>query len=138
MQSFTTILGKRGPKIKLMPGAAQKIFDEVKQHPPRRCAVAFFDQLGAETICNGEPVIMEHVLKQARLAFCRGHDTRAVFSPPARGGGLHRLLSRGSGDAHGERFTLGHSAADKTDSGIHGGLSSQWSAQGLGGFAVMV
>ncbi|MDR1011423.1 MAG: hypothetical protein LBM04_09940 [Opitutaceae bacterium] len=72
MQSFTTILETRGLKTKLIPGVAQKIFDEVKQLPPRRCAVAFLDQLGAETICNGEPIIMEHVLKQARLAFCRG------------------------------------------------------------------
>lgn len=72
LRSFTATLEARGLKIKSVAGDASTILAEVRQQPAARCAVAFLDQLGAETICNCEPVIMEQVMKQARVAFCRG------------------------------------------------------------------
>jgi hypothetical protein len=56
----------------LVKGNARAIKEEASRHTAGHCAVAFLDQLGAETICSEDPTIIEQLMINARVAFCRG------------------------------------------------------------------
>jgi hypothetical protein len=72
LRTFSATMEERGLKISLVDGDARALEKQAGQHAAGRCAVAFIDQLGAEIICNEEPVIIERLLRTARIAFCRG------------------------------------------------------------------
>jgi len=60
---------------------ADKLLDQVSQlSKTRPTGLAFIDIFGAERICNESPHIVEAILKQARIAFCRGAIRTPYFN----------------------------------------------------------
>lgn len=70
--SFANIFIERGIDFKFVDPDAAKLLQSATALRPGTVAVAFFDQEGADTICNEEPVIIEELIKRCRVGFCRG------------------------------------------------------------------
>lgn len=72
LKSFEATMREAGLKVSQVAGTAFAIREAAARLPQESTAIAFLDQSGADMICNEEPVIMEEVLAQYRVAFCRG------------------------------------------------------------------
>lgn len=72
MKSFDATLRAAGLEVKTVKGTAAGLRDAALALPGPSTIVAFLDQLGADTICNEEPVVIEEILHHCRMAFCRG------------------------------------------------------------------
>lgn len=72
LKSFSMILTANRLQVLMVRSSAGDIHHAAMNLPRKSYVVAFLDQLGAETICNEEPVIIEEILAHGRLAFCRG------------------------------------------------------------------
>jgi hypothetical protein len=72
MRTFSTTLESHKLRVHLVEGNAQAIKAEASRHAIGHCVVAFLDQLGAEAICSEEPTIIEQLMVNTRVAFCRG------------------------------------------------------------------
>ena len=66
--------------MEVVAGSAQVLLERMLHHGPKIGGVAFLDQIGAETLCNEEPVIIEQIVKVSRLAFCRGRIRIPYFN----------------------------------------------------------
>ncbi|MBC2603783.1 GntR family transcriptional regulator [Puniceicoccus vermicola] len=72
MKSFAATVGTRDLDVRFIEGSAADLHKAALKQPENSTVVAFLDQLGADTICNEEPVIIEQILQHCRVAFCRG------------------------------------------------------------------
>lgn len=70
--TFANTFIERGIDLRFVETDAAAILRQVTSHRAGTVAVAFFDQEGADTICNEEPVIIEELIKRCRVGFCRG------------------------------------------------------------------
>jgi len=73
VKSFLAILARHGLETEVVGSNARLLRDKLA--PLRKksnVVIAFVDQLGADTICNEEPVILSDILESSRVAFCRG------------------------------------------------------------------
>lgn len=72
LKSFTATLEAAGLEVQLVEPSAEALLRAAQDLPQQDCGVAFLDQLGADTICNENPVEIEKLLEFCRVAFCRG------------------------------------------------------------------
>ena len=70
--SFANIFAEHGIDFRYVSPDATALLEQVSSHRPGSVGVAFFDQEGADTICNEEPVLIEELIRRCRVAFCRG------------------------------------------------------------------
>ena len=70
LKNFRRFLGGFGMETEVVEGDAQALLANVRDN--KITAVAFFDQQGANPLCNENPAVIEEISKVARLAFCRG------------------------------------------------------------------
>lgn len=70
--TFANTFIERGIDLRFVETDAAAILKQVGTHRPGTVAVAFFDQEGADIICNEEPVIIEELISRCRVGFCRG------------------------------------------------------------------
>jgi len=67
---FRRFLEGCGMKTRLVEGTASALLENIQGQGVT--VVAFMDQEGADSLCNKNPAIIEHISLTARLAFCRG------------------------------------------------------------------
>lgn len=72
MKSFEATLRSEGIDMRIVAGTADQLRRTALSLSGSSTVVAFLDQLGADTICNEEPVLIAQILKHCRVAFCRG------------------------------------------------------------------
>lgn len=73
LKNFTTILREQGLEPVFTEDSAKHLCNKLAQFKNKRaCAIAFMDQQGADAICNEEPALIEELMRQTRVAFCRG------------------------------------------------------------------
>ena len=73
LKNFSGIMSRQGLEVVFTQNSAQDLRDTLAlSKNKKQCAVAFMDQQGADAICNEEPVIIEQIIEDARIAFCRG------------------------------------------------------------------
>ena len=80
LESFLLLLRGHGLEVEVVAGSAQVLLERVLHYGPKISGVAFLDQIGAETLCNEEPVIIEQILRVSRVAFCRGRIRMPYFN----------------------------------------------------------
>ena len=69
---FLQIMKERAITVQFLEGDALALRAAVASRSAGRCAVAFLDQTGADALCNENPVAMEAIMQESRVAFCRG------------------------------------------------------------------
>jgi len=73
LKNFSAILTQYGLEVVFTKGSAAHLRETLSESNDKKsCVVAFMDQQGADAICNEEPVIIEEIIRQSRVAFCRG------------------------------------------------------------------
>jgi len=81
MKMFTATLAKHGLEVDVCESSASALQHKVSSHRKKaNIGVAFMDQLGADAICNEEPVILEEIINSVRVCFCRGPIRMPYFN----------------------------------------------------------
>ena len=68
---FNTLASKE-IAVRFVNANAATLLAEASRHRKGECAVAFIDQIGADAICNEEPVLIEELIRVCRVGLCRG------------------------------------------------------------------
>jgi len=80
MKNFFATLQSNGLEVQMVKSSAQTIRETVYRCGAKASGVAFLDQVGADEICNEEPVILEEIVHSSRIAFCRGRIRIPYFN----------------------------------------------------------
>ncbi len=80
MNNCMTTLQSSGLKTQMVKCSAKTIREEVHRRGAKSSGVAFLDQVGADEVCNEEPVILEEIMHMSRIAFCRGRIRVPYFN----------------------------------------------------------
>ena len=80
MKNFIATLQGNGLKAQMVKCSAKTIRETVHRCGAKSSGVAFLDQVGADEVCNEEPVILEEIMHMSRIAFCRGRIRIPYFN----------------------------------------------------------
>lgn len=72
LEAFRSHMHQHGIEVVVVEGTAHALHARIKNTRDGLGGVAFLDQAGAEEICVYQPSIIEELLKETRVAFCRG------------------------------------------------------------------
>ncbi|MGB8353418.1 MAG: hypothetical protein WCD79_05995 [Chthoniobacteraceae bacterium] len=70
LKNFVKLLDDSGMEVQQTEANAATLLEKTRNN--KSSVVAFLDQQGADVLCNENPSTIEHILKIARVAFCRG------------------------------------------------------------------
>ena len=81
LKLFSSAISNHGMEMELVDGSGaafrRKVFGS--RNKPE-VGVAFMDHLGADAICNEDPIALEEMMKTFRVAFCRGPIRMPYFN----------------------------------------------------------